>query len=179
MPLIHAGLCSSLHWNPVTQARKESKYSVSGIWMEPKLPKEQGSGFQPPLISPFPTEQHLFSHFYLGPTRWALWMNWFSQRFTRRRKQLSDNSQQDEESVSASKAETVAAMPVCHTSLWTSMTSWLQKCSTQMQSKPGELESLHPRRPPTFQFPHSFGGLSLQGMFHLASQCSPERLNKS
>lgn len=40
--------------------------------MEPKLPKEQGSGFQPPLISPFPTEQHLFSHFLFGANRVSL-----------------------------------------------------------------------------------------------------------
>lgn len=40
--------------------------------MQPKLPKEQGSGFQSPLISPFPTEQHLVSHFLFGANRVSL-----------------------------------------------------------------------------------------------------------
>lgn len=60
MPFIHSDLCASLHRSPVPIRPGRRESSVSRILVEPKLPEGQGTGFQLPLLYPFPTEQ-LFS----------------------------------------------------------------------------------------------------------------------
>ena len=163
----------------MTQARKERECSVSGIWMEPKLPKEQGSGFQPLLISPFPTEQHLFSHFLFGANRVSLTDELILQPFHQETYAVERQFTAGQRECGQQGRNRGCHACVPHFTVNSYDFLATGACSTQMRSKPGEPESSHPRRPPKVQFPHFFCGLTLWGMFHLASQCCPERLNKS